>query len=758
MRGRFPIAFLVLALCAAGCARKPATEAPAPEQDASPVVPASLGVAIPVGEPRDGEKPELTLQVGHAAEATSIAFSPDGKLLASGSEDATAKLWDTNTGAEVRPLAGHTGAVNGVAFSPDGALLATASDDTTVRLWDVSTGREVRVMRRTLPARFMPIVDIFWGAACVAFSPDGRVLAVGYHDKSTVLWNVSTGKEVGKWKEQDADIRHVAFSPNGKLLASVCRLGTVTLRDIETGAQVLSFTADTFVSSLTFNRDGRTLILGSTFDQAKLYDAATGRLLRTLGPKDCYAVAVSPNGAQLAIGPVEGRGVELWDIAAGRRVRAMDDRSSGARSVAFSSDGRLVAAAVAGRAIKIWDTATGKELKILGFASVPANSVAWSHDGEWLATAFEDGAVMLWRLGAESQVQALIGSQEPANSVAFSPDSRMLASASDDKLVRLWQIPDGELLRTLIGHSKSVLCVSFSPDGKWLASGAWDTTAKLWEVSTGRLVRSLPSRESSQANPTQQQSWRGIPSPGQVVLCGGGPMVSYGAPPPAVGSVSFSPDGKVLVSAAKDLTWWDVVTGRRKHVVSDHFLAGTAVAFSPDGRLLAAANRYSDLSLGLWDAQTGKEVGTLTGHSQEVASVAFSPDGKLLASGSWDTTIRLWDVVARKTVRTLVGHTWWVTSVAFNPDGRLLASVSADGTGKIWDVATGRCLVTLRSLRQGKDWMVTTAEGLYDCSPDAGRYLAWRGANGVFTSDAVNGEHRHAGLLAASLRQGPAAP
>jgi len=756
MRGRFPIAFLVLALCAAGCARKPATEAPAPEQDASPVVPASLGVAIPVGEPGDGEKPELTLQVGHAADATSIAFSPDGKLLASGSEDATAKLWDTNTGAEVRTLGGHTGTVNEVAFSPDGALLATASDDTTVRLWDVSTGREVRVMRRMLPARFMPIAGILWGAACVAFSPDGRLLAAGYHDKWIVLWDVSTGKGVGKWEERDEDIRHVAFSPNGKLLASACGFDAVTVREVQSQAEVLSFGCGTYVSAVAFTPDGEGLVLGSTFDQAKIYDAATGRVLRALGPKDCYAVAVSPNGAQLAIGPVEGRGIEVWDIATGREERAMDDRRNRARQVAFSSDGRLVAAAVVGRAIKIWDTATGKELKILGFASVPANSVAWSHDGEWLATAFEDGAVMLWRLGAESQVQALIGSQEPANAVAFSPDSRMLASASDDKLVRVWRIPEGKLVRTLTGHSQCVLCVSFSPDGRLLASGSSDTSANLWDVSTGRLARSLAERQSAWRVPGVESAWPNFGSSGGIRLCGSGPIVDYGPPPPAVASVAFSPDGEVLVTAAKDLTWWDTASGRKEQVVSEKFHAGTSVAFSPDGRLLAAAAIDSDL--GLWDAQTGKEVSTLTGHSQQVASVAFSPDGKLLASGSWDTTIRLWDVAARKTLRTLVGHTWWVTSVAFNPDGRLLASVSADGTGKIWDVATGRCLVTLRGLRQGKDWMVTTAEGLYDCSPDAGRYLAWRGANGVFTSDAVNGERRHAGLLAASLRQGPAAP
>jgi WD40 repeat protein len=293
---------------------------------------------------------------GHTDWVNSVAFSPDGRLLASGScgqrdsggncIQGEIKLWEVATGSLVRTLSGHTNWVNSVAFSPDGRLLASGSSDRTIKLWEVATGSLVRTLSG----------HTNW-VRSVAFSPDGRLLASGSDDKTIKLWEVATGSEVRSLTGHTDYVRSVAFSPDGKLLASGSNDKTIKLWEVATGSEVRSLTGHTdYVRSVAFSPDGKLLASGSNDKTIKLWEVATGSEVRTLSGHTWYvtSVAFSPDGRLLASGSDDGT-IKLWEVASGREVRTLSGHTGSVFSVAFSPDGRLLASGSNDKTIKLWD-------------------------------------------------------------------------------------------------------------------------------------------------------------------------------------------------------------------------------------------------------------------------------------------------------------------------------------------------------------------------------------------------------------------
>jgi len=632
---------------------------------------------VPAAAAETPYRPELVIQTGHTSLVNTVAFSPDGKILASGGGDNAIRLWDVRAGRQIKSLVGHTGYLLSVVFSPDGKTLASGSFDKSVRLWNVETGEQLKSLEGH---------DGF--VFSVAFSPDGKILASGSYDNTVKLWDAATGRQLKTLAGHAGFVFSVAFSPDGKTLASGSIDKTIRLWDTATGVYRTLEGHANEISAVVFAPDGKTLASSSFDKSVRLWDVKTGQQVRSLEGHTSlvYSIAFSPDGKTLA--SADGVNViKLWETGTGREVKSIEGRTASyIKTVAFSPDGRTLASGSGDNAIKLWSVETGEQVGALEGHAAHMLSVAISPDGRKIAGGSFDKTVKLWDVSGQAiKSLSLAGHDDHVVSVAFSPDGATLASGSKDNTIKFWDAQTGQLLKTLVGHSSWVYSVAFSPDGRTLASGSEDNTIKLWDTQTGAQTRSLAGHAKG------------------------------------VRAVAFSTDGRTLASGSGDKTvkLWNVMTGEQIKVLEGHTDEVLSVAFSPDKTTLASSGQ--DKTVWLWNVQTGRQLKSLTGQSEKITSVVFAPDGKTLASGSTDNTIALWDVVTGGR-RSLEGHAKEVSAVAFAPDKNLLLSSSWDATVKFWRADAGATVATLIPLDRD-DWTVITPEGRFDASEGALRLM-----------------------------------
>jgi WD40 repeat protein len=626
----------------------------------------------------------------HPGHCGHLCFLPGGKgLLSQGNQTA---LWDAKTGQELyiagKTLASSTTAqvaewgqkgivtirdmlsgkaishFNGLgilqipgsrSLSPGGEFLACKSKGTTIRLYETKTGKVVHTLRGQA-----------YSVSCLAFSPDGNLLASGEYDDApdrdlpdnkphtAYLWDVRTGKLLHKLPGHENNILSVTFSPDSKTLAVTGSFYQVRLWDTATG-KALSRMGDsrTAYREVAFSPDRKTLAM-SFLRTVVLWDMATSRQLRVVGEANLFThfspLAFSADGKVLAGVAEDASSLVLFDVATGKELPVHPGHRKAVVRAIASPDGKVVATASLDGTIRLWDITSGKELRRFGDGKNQLFELLFTPDGKTLISGGEGGdlddrcyTIRLWDVATGKERGVLTTLRTGRRTIAGSEDGKTLA-VGNHQGVRLWDLASRKESSLLAGQEKDATYLALSPDGKTLAVGsahnrrgsAENRSIRLWDVTTGKRKGTLAHNR-------------------------------FG-----VHALAFAPGGRVLAAGCQGevLQLWDVATEKVLHdIKAERNCTVWAVVFSPDGRLLATvegAERQAPVVLR--ETATGGKLAVLDGHRHRIRSIAFTPDGSCLVTGSADATALVWDLGRVPELRGLEGrsdekelHRLWTT-------------------------------------------------------------------------------------------------
>jgi WD40 repeat protein/serine/threonine protein kinase len=598
---------------------------------------------------------------GHEDTIDSSDLNRDGTLIVSSSKDTTIRLWDVQTGEELRRFEGHTDLVRNVTFSPDESLIASASFDGTAVIWDVVTGEVIH----TLENLDVHIMD-------VAFHPDGHLLATCSHDQTIKLWDVETGELVTILGADDPDTEEreghqglvygVEFSPDGRY--------------------ILSSGVDKFI--LQWDWEDETIVR-----QYEFSDSA-------------YDVYFSPDSKTFFSSALENE-THLWDLESGERLLTLKGHTAAIFRVDFSPDGETVLTSSQDGSIRLWNLETGAEIhRFIGHSDY-VYDVEFLPNGTQFISSSYDSTLRLWDIETDETSLIFDGHDSAVYQVLFNSDGTQMLSVSKDQTIHLWDTQTGELIRIfgpdspdteeIEGHSNRAISVAYSPDEKFIISGGYDNVMHLWDVETGELLRTF-----GPDNPDTDEIEGHKPSTDEDTL--------------PIWFVQYSPDGKTAFSASFDETiiQWDIDTGEIIRIfgkddletdeIEGHLVGVLGVNVLSDGkRILTHA---WDNTIILWDVETGEIIHQYLGHDNWLWNIAISPDEKTFISASADSTMILWDIESGEIIRHFLGHEDSVLSVDFSPDGKWVVSAGRDGLVTLWNIETGDWL---RHFRGNTNWV-----------------------------------------------------
>lgn len=661
---------------------------------------------------RDTKK-AVPLPGGERHYFSAFDFAPDGRTLAAARLDKIVELWDWTNAKHLGNLE-HSGIVGCVAFSPDSKLVAAGTEETqgTIHLWDVAT--------RTQRAAVATSKSV-WS---LAFAPNGKTLAAGFWNGMIRIYDVAPGgvalteRAVYQGHRGNTGVLGLAFSPQGTLLASgsvthhrgmtvpTAQPGEVKLWDVTTGKEYAELSGHAGgVFCVKFSADGKSLATASADGTAKIWDVPTPQSRSERTPTrraGILALATSADGTLASAG--EDCQVRLWQAGMAKELAVLSGHADRIQSLAFAHDGKLLASGGKDRTVKLWDCKARALLAdIPERASVRA--VAWSADDSLLAFGSDEGTVTLWDRVSRRQRMVVQAHHAPVHGVAFAPDGKTLVSGSADNTVAFVEITGGAV-RRVKAHGRHARALAFSPDTRRIVAAEGDRkyNLMLWDTAAGgtparkhlddviaNCVLFSPDGKHLAVGGTFARS--GMVQLFEVLPDGLKDRTSFRVDQEDVSCLAFSSDGRSLIAGGENgtLTSWDLVE-QRVHMRPGHAVALLALDFSPDGKTLATGG--ADFCVRLIDPDTERVQAMWPAHEQAITAVAFSPDGQALATASFDRTVKVWDVRTRRLRWTLAGHQTEVRAVKFAADGLSLASGGGqvDRAGEIilWNLETGQ--------------------------------------------------------------------
>ena len=632
---------------------------------------------------------------------STVAFSPDGQTILTGSVDGTAQLWNAASGQRIGKPMLHQQPVIFAVFSGRNNRVATsclgrASATQTVRVWDAGTGEPVG-----------PNLDHEFSIASPSFSPDSSTILTRSFKAGTVrCWNVETGKILFELGKQFGEPRVAAFHPDGKTVVTGSKDGAIRLCRADTGQLVKETDlSNGEVQDVVFSPDGLRILVGSLSSLngvGRLLDADS---LEPIGEpmqheNKVFQVGISPD-SRVAFTLGIGKVVRLWDAKTGRK-RPISELVHDAlvQSVAFSGDSTMILTRCSDDAAFIWDIVSGERVGSVLHHRNRMVDVDFGPDGRTFLTAGEDSSARLWSTnGGNERHFHYLPSPEIADAVAFSTDGAMALTAGQSGVQR-WNIAARERIGDPLRHERGIApsCAVFSPDDKTIWAGMSNGDMRLWDKDSGKLLN---------GDDKNRKQIKGIFQHDAKIF-----------------EVLFSPDGQRILTVCIDRSarLWNKDSLQTPERILDHGVSGAA--FSPDGEMLATSD-FSGM-VRVWKTSTGEQVGTPLEHPNAVWGVSFSPDGKTLLTtsisraylwnwstsqsvllphgdggvlvhafspdgqlamtGGADKTMRLWDSLNAKPIGPPLRHRSLVIAGAFSPDGRTILTGCMDQKTRLWDV------------------------------------------------------------------------
>jgi WD40 repeat protein len=732
--------------------------------EASPIVePSAAGRVVPVVNPR------FVTQSRHGARIRGTTYSPDGRTIATASEDRTSALWDAATGRRIADLVGHTGPVVDVAFSANGRVIATASDDGMAALWKAKTGVRDRVLAGHSA-----------GVTCVAFSPDSRFVATGSKDRTARLWDAATGAEVRRLGSGTSRIDDVAFSPDGSSVALGCADGRVRIVGVATSSEIRVLERhEQPILSVSFSADGTTVLTGSFDGTVRLWDARSGKeVRRSLGEQQVLSAQFSPDSRFVVTTSVET--VRVLDAATCREIVRTNAVRSTVDAAAFSPDGRSIAVAGGDGVCHILDAASLEDLRRLEGETEAITAFAFSRTGRFLAVGQESGLVRLWDLDLGRERRRFSIGRRRVDTLQVSPDGRYLAAQGHEEEItyedwagpptysRLWNAVTGRLLVDELTEQFNEL-----PD----LSPAGGRGLSMSEQPSGTYEEHLPSTFLVERTGTETVLHRFKAHLAEmsvderfVASALNGVLVIRDARTGRVvrrlaknlgrvSRLSFAPNGRTLLAqSGAGVMAWDVSKGtllwKREGSGNGHSLEQS----SSTGRFAVLESRASnsDTTHHVVDGTSGASLWSSSSSWRDDVDVTFSLDGRLAMVGparyAWsprggydirealsgrglwslpdryadftpgrDTVVsrasngdvRLHEAVSGRAVWRYAGDQ---TEFKLSSDGRFVAVSDRSGTLRFLDLASGREVARVTFFRDGSWFLLDPVNETYDAS------------------------------------------
>ncbi len=654
----------------------------------------SPAVALPNAFDENLNKPQLVVQTGHTDIVNVVAISPDSRMVISGSEDGTLKLWDIETAREIRTFSGHDNGVTSVAFSPDGKYIASAShyernwwekleNYSFIKIWDVTSGKELH----SLKGHGSEVTS-------VVFAPDGKHLVTASRDKLIFIWDIVNEKIINRLVGHKDTVNAVIYSPDGKKILSASDDKTIRIWNATSGNFEKSLYLSSDIKTLSISQDGRRLlsVVSNSSRRKKQATPPDGIILWntedwskwTLTTGNTMFAAFSPVGNKIiscSITDSMDSKLKLWNSETGKQEGETTQHIQLDHMVAWAPNGKFVISANYDHTLIKWDIKSNREILFLG-AAAELHALAVSNSNHDVI-ASSVSAIERWNLNdgtVEYRYSAPLGE---VWSIEISSDNRYLIAQSEHNNINeisIYELKTGSPYKKLKGKNNSFFSgYKITSNSKKLIIGVSDEGIKTYNIASGKFEgTNIKSTDSSHTE---------------------------------YNLLDITNSNMLLVGQGVDLQIYDLNKRRQTKFAGWHKLRIDTGAFSPDGKFVASAGLGGEIRV--WDVDKGSPYAEFSRHSGEVNTVLFTPDNRFVVSCGKDKTIKIWDLARKRLHLTLEGHVSNVRAIAFSQKPNFLLSASHDGTVMLWDITTGKWLAKLISFTDGS-WAVVDPEGRFD--------------------------------------------